>query len=134
MLTVHSTVHDKLAQVAGVALLILAKLNTAHDGWLVQPQSEVLQEEGVETRGEGGRRGNTNTYRTCKPHEPHNIHHGTAKAGREKRREGGGQGLTQVLMQGHTKMGNKAEGGGLYLGWPTAIREPARLLIRWLVF
>lgn len=46
MFTVHSSVHSELAQVAGVTLLILAKLNTAHDGWLVQPQSEVLQEEG----------------------------------------------------------------------------------------
>ena len=42
------------------------------------------------------------------------VHHDSAQEGGEKRREGGGTRvcLTQALMQGHTKMGNKAEGGG----------------------
>ena len=42
------------------------------------------------------------------------VHHDSAQEGGEKRREGGGTRvcLTQALMQGHTKMGNKTEGGG----------------------
>ena len=41
------------------------------------------------------------------------VHHDVAQEGGEKRREGGGTRvrLTQALMQGHTKMGDKAEGG-----------------------
>ena len=52
MFTVHPSMHGELAQVAGVALLIFTKLDTAHNGWLVQPQSEILSEERMERREE----------------------------------------------------------------------------------
>ena len=38
VLTVHPSMYTELAQVAGVALLILAKQDTRHDGGLLQPQ------------------------------------------------------------------------------------------------
>ena len=53
VLTVHPSMHSELAQVAGMALFIFTKLDTAHNGRLVQPQSEILSEERVERRGEG---------------------------------------------------------------------------------
>ena len=54
--TVHPSMHSELAQVAGMTLFIFTKLDTAHNGWLVQSQSEILSEERVERRG-GERRG-----------------------------------------------------------------------------
>ena len=51
--TFHPSMHGELAQVAGMALFIFTELDTAHNGRLVQPQSEILSEERVERRGEG---------------------------------------------------------------------------------
>lgn len=64
--TVHPSMHGELAQVAGMALFIFTKLDTAHNGWLVQPQSEILSEE---RRGEGRVKGREEGIPICKSHE-----------------------------------------------------------------
>ena len=105
MFTFHPSMHGELAQVAGMALFIFTKLDTAHNGRLVQPQSEILSEERVERRGEGRGKGEGEGgggyqhVRTCRSHELYTIHHGMAKE------EGGGANMQEhmhALMQGHT--------------------------------
>ena len=87
MFTFHPSMHGELAQVAGMALFIFTKLDTAHNGRLVQLQSEILSKERVERRGEGYQH-----VQTCKSHELYTIHHGMAKE------EGGGANMQDHML------------------------------------